>query len=71
LVPALDVRGNPATIAGTLGVAAAQVAGGFQATYPAASTAIGTPGTESDHGNAAPFCTAFVRGFFQNFVPAP
>lgn len=70
MVPALDVRGDPAAIAGSLGAAAAQVAGGFQATYPAASTAVGTPGTESDHGNAAPFCSAFVRGYFQAFVPA-
>jgi predicted esterase len=68
-VPALDVRGNTATIAGTLGVAAAQVAGGFQVTYPAAGTAVGTAGTESDHANAAPFCSAFVRGYFQAFLP--
>ncbi|MFZ2989528.1 alpha/beta hydrolase family protein [Ideonella sp.] len=68
MVPALDVRGNTTTIAGTLGMAAAQVAGGFQMTYPAASAAVGTPGTEGDHGAAAPFCSAFVRGYFQAFV---
>jgi hypothetical protein len=72
MVPALNVRGNPAEIAaGPLGVGAAQVAGGFQATYPADGSAVGTPGTEGDHGAAAPFCSAFVRGFFQNFMATP
>ena len=68
IVPALDVRGNLAVIAQTLGTGAAQIAGGFQLTYPAAGTQVGTPGTESDHANAAPFCSAFVRGYFQNFL---
>jgi poly(3-hydroxybutyrate) depolymerase len=68
IVPALDVRGDLAEIAQTLGAGAAQIAGGFQQTYPAAGTDIGTPGTESDHANAAPFCSAFVRGYFQNFL---
>ena len=67
-VPALDLRGNPATIAGTLGTAAATLAGAFQATYPAASSTVGTSGTEQDHSNAAPFCAAFVRGYFANFA---
>jgi poly(3-hydroxybutyrate) depolymerase len=67
-VPALDLRGNPATIAGTLGTAAATLAGAFQATYPAASSTVGTPGTEQDHADAAPFCAAFVRGYFANFA---
>ncbi|HSI50431.1 MAG TPA: prolyl oligopeptidase family serine peptidase [Ideonella sp.] len=68
LVPALDVRGNTTAIAGSLGLAAAQVAGAFQVTYPATGTAVGTPGTESDHANAAPFCATFVRGFFSSLV---
>jgi hypothetical protein len=49
-------------------LAAAQVAGGFQATYPAASSAVGTAGTENDHAAAAPFCAAFVRGYFAAFA---
>ncbi|GAA0762627.1 prolyl oligopeptidase family serine peptidase [Ideonella azotifigens] len=68
LVPALDVRGDPATIAGTLGNSAAQLAGAFQVNNPAAGTAVGTPGTENDHAAAAPYCATFVRGFFANFV---
>lgn len=61
LVPALDLRGDLATIGGTLGPAAAQLAGGFQATYP-------LPNSSGDHGNAAPFCSAFVRGFFASLL---
>ncbi len=61
LVPALDLRGDLATISGQLGAAAAQVAGGFQATYP-------LPNTTGDHGNAAPFCSAFVRGYFASLL---
>lgn len=61
LVPALDLRGDLAAIGGTLGPAAAQLAGAFQATYPA-------PNTLGDHGNAAPFCSAFVRGYFSSLL---
>ncbi|RZU00572.1 alpha/beta hydrolase family protein [Rivibacter subsaxonicus] len=61
LVPALDLRGDLAAINGTLGPAAAQLAGGFQQTYP-------LPNTSGDHGNAAPFCSAFVRGFFSTLL---
>ena len=61
LVPALDLRGDLAAISGTLGPAAAQLAGAFQATYPA-------PNTLGDHGNAAPFCSAFVRGYFSSLL---
>lgn len=61
LVPALDLRGDLATINATLGAAAAQVAGGFQATYP-------TPDPAGEHGNAAAFCSAFVRGFFASLL---
>ncbi|MEN9544776.1 MAG: hypothetical protein RLZZ598_1609 [Pseudomonadota bacterium] len=61
LVPALDLRGDLSAIGGTLGSAAAQLAGAFQATYP-------LPNTTGDHGNAAPFCSAFVRGFFSTLL---
>jgi poly(3-hydroxybutyrate) depolymerase len=67
VVPALNVRGDLAEIAQTLGVGAATVAGAFQQTHPAAGNTPGTPGTEGDHGAAAPFCTAFARGYFQAF----
>lgn len=60
-MPALDLRGDLATITSTLGPAAAQVAGGFQATFP-------LPNTTGDHGNAAPFCSAFVRGYFASLL---
>ena len=68
LVPALNLRESTTTIAGTLGTGAATIAGGFQMKYPAAANTAGTAGTENDHGNAAPFCAAFVRGYFANFV---
>lgn len=67
-VPALNVRGDVTAIAGSLGTAAATLAGGFQVTYPAASNTPGTSGTEQDHSRAAPFCVAFARGFFSSFV---
>lgn len=61
-VPALNLRGNTATIASTLGTSAATLAGAFQATYA-------LPANQgNEHSNAAPFCAAFVKGFFQNFV---
>jgi hypothetical protein len=52
----LDLRGDTAAIAATLGANAAQLAGGFQQTYGADAS--------GDHGNAVPFCTAFVRAVF-------
>jgi poly(3-hydroxybutyrate) depolymerase len=67
-VPALDLRGSTTTIASTLGTAAATLAGAFQASYPAASSAVGTSGTEEDHSNAAPFCMVFARAVFANYL---
>jgi poly(3-hydroxybutyrate) depolymerase len=55
-VISLDLRGDVNTIGATLGAGAAQLAGGFQQTFGADSS--------NDHGGAAPFCAAFVRGVF-------
>jgi poly(3-hydroxybutyrate) depolymerase len=55
-VVSLDLRGDVATIDAALGASAAQLAGAFQQSFGADAS--------NDHGNAAPFCTAFVRGVF-------
>jgi poly(3-hydroxybutyrate) depolymerase len=55
-VISLDLRGDVARIGATLGAGAAQLAGGFQQTFGADAS--------NDHGGAAPFCAAFVRGVF-------
>ncbi|WP_374585786.1 alpha/beta hydrolase family protein [Ideonella dechloratans] len=63
-VPALNLRGDLATIQTQFGAATAQLAGAFQQTY-----SLSVPQNQGkEHSNAAPFCAAFVRGYFANFA---